>query len=81
MVVTFRWVPPIVTPLMLARTVRDGAAIQQHWMRLRDMSPALTRVNTLIRSSTRVTESPCSLSNTQSPTQDAVRPAARTSDC
>jgi monofunctional biosynthetic peptidoglycan transglycosylase len=39
----FRWVPPPVTPYMLARAVFAGAGMQQHWIGLRNMSPSLPR--------------------------------------
>jgi monofunctional biosynthetic peptidoglycan transglycosylase len=38
-----RWLAPPVTPFMLARALFGGAAMEQHWIRLRTMSPALVR--------------------------------------
>jgi monofunctional biosynthetic peptidoglycan transglycosylase len=38
-----RWLPPPVTPFMLARAVFGGATMEHHWIGLRVMSPALVR--------------------------------------
>jgi monofunctional biosynthetic peptidoglycan transglycosylase len=38
-----RWLPPPVTPFMLARAVFGGATMEHHWIGLRTMSPALVR--------------------------------------